>query len=409
MSITTTYTYVNKKVRYMSNKAKYYISSVLEQIMLVFVSGAVLQTVLLEMGLSPEMTNQFTSVQTGVQVVAITIFSIWSDRVRDLIKTYGLSSLLYLPLMVFLFLACSGAISNSIFLVFLYLTAIIYNIVYGTSNILGLKMPYQIFDMKEYGRVAGITGVVAGITAFLLSGTLTWLQTAFPYLQIIQFGIGIAIIVTLIRTSILCSLKPAHSFEMKNRPAKKFNFFKYKPFSFFILPNLLRGLSGGLLGITVSVGYYTGHLNSQSASILAVITSLVTILGCGIYALIAGRVTERAILLASSIGIFVFMPMVTMFDSTVTFLAFYGIAWFMVVFINYAVPVAVTKIADYDTMGRYSAGRMLINNAGNMLAGFLCVPLFQLIGVQLTMFLFAGLQLISGTCYYIYMKKNNIR
>ena len=92
MSITTMYTYVNKKVRYMSNIAKYYISSVLEQIMLVFVSGAVLQTVLLEMGLSPEMTNQFTSIQTGVQVVAITIFSIWSDRVRDLIKTYGLSS-----------------------------------------------------------------------------------------------------------------------------------------------------------------------------------------------------------------------------------------------------------------------------------------------------------------------------
>ena len=118
MSITTTYTYVNQKVRYMSNKAKYYISSVLEQIMLVFVSGAVLQTVLLEMGLSPEMTNQFTSIQTGVQVVAITIFSVWSDRVRDLIKTYGLSSLLYLPLMLFLFLACSGAISNSIFLVF---------------------------------------------------------------------------------------------------------------------------------------------------------------------------------------------------------------------------------------------------------------------------------------------------
>ena len=101
--------------------------------------------------------------------------------------------------------------------------------------------------------------------------------------------------------------------------------------------------------------------------------------------------------------------MVTIFDSTVAFLAFYGIAWFMVVFINYAVPVAVTKIADYDTMGRYSAGRMLINNAGNMLAGFLCVPLFQLIGVQLTMFIFAGLQLVSGSCYYIYMKKNNIR
>lgn len=403
------HTCVNEKVRYMSNKAKFYISSILEQIMLVFASGAVLQTALLEMGLSPETTNQFTGIQTGVQVAAITIFSIWSDRVRNLIRNYGLSCLLFLPLLVFLFLACSDVISDHLFLAFLYLTAIIYNIAYGTAGIIGLKMPYQIFDMKDYGRVSGITGVVMGVTAMLLSGALTWLQTAFPYLRIIQVAMGVSIIVTLIRTLMLCSLKPVHSFEIKKGPVKKFNFFKYKPFSFFIMPNLLRGLSGGLLSVSVSIGYYTGQLNSQSASILAVITSLVTILGCGIYALIAGRITERMILLVSSIGVFLVMPLVTLFDSTAAFLAFYGIAWFMVVFINYAVPVAVTKIADYDTMGRYSAGRMLLNNAGHMLAGFLCVPMFRFAGVQFTMFLFAGLQLISGICYYIYMKKNNIR
>jgi len=393
----------------MGNKAKYYISCILDQFVLVFASGAVLQTVLLEMGLSPEATNQFTGIQTGVQVAAITIFSIWSDRVRNLIRTYGLSCLLFLPLLIFLFLACSDAIGGHVFLSLLYFMAIIYNITYGIAGIIGLKMPYQIFDMKEYGRVSGVAGVVVGITALILSGALTWLQASFPYLRIVQVGIGIAIIVTLIRAYMLCSLKPIHSFEIKKGPVRKFNFLKYKPFSFFIVPNLLRGLSCGLLSVSVSIGYYTGQLNSQSASILAVITSLVTILGCGIYALMAGRITERVILLTSSIGVFLFMPLVTLFDSTAAFLVFYGFAWFMVVFINYAVPVAVTKIADYDSMGRYSAGRMLINNAGNMLAGFLCVPMFRLIGVQLTMILFAGLQLISGICYYVYMKKNNIR
>ena len=393
----------------MGNKAKYYISCILDQFVLVFASGAVLQTVLLEMGLSPEATNQFTGIQTGVQVAAITIFSIWSDRVRNLIRTYGLSCLLFLPLLIFLFLACSDAIGGHVFLSLLYFMAIIYNITYGIAGIIGLKMPYQIFDMKEYGRVSGVAGVVVGITALILSGALTWLQASFPYLRIVQVGIGIAIIVTLIRAYMLCSLKPIHSFEIKKGPVRKFNFLKYKPFSFFIVPNLLRGLSCGLLSVSVSIGYYTGQLNSQSASILAVITSLVTILGCGIYALMAGRITERVILLTSSIGVFLFMPLVTLFDSTAAFLVFYGFAWFMVVFINYAVPVAVTKIADYDSMGRYSAGRMLINNAGNMLAGFLCVPMFRLIGVQPTMFLFAGLQLISGICYYVYMKKNNIR
>lgn len=409
MSIAVSPDYVNEKVRHVGNKRKYYISSILEQGMLAFASGAVLQTVLLEMGLSSETTNQFTAIQTGIQVGAILVFSVWSDRVRNLIKGYGLNAFLFLPFLVFLFVSCYNHSNWNIFLFLLFATAVIYNIGYGISGILSLKMPYQIMDMHDYGKVAGLTGVVVGIASLALSAVLTWLQSSFDFFPLMRAAFLLAIITAVIRIIVILSMKPAHHLEIPKGPVKKFHLLKYKPFSFFIIPNLLRGLSGGLIGMTVSIGYYTGQLSSQSATLLAVITSLVTILGCGIYALLAGKVTERCILLISSIGVFIFMPLITFFSSTAAFLVFYGIAWFMVVFINYAVPVAVTKIADYDTMGRYSAGRMLLNNAGGMIAGFVCVPLFRLIGVQITMYLFAGMQLISGICYYIYMKKNHIR
>jgi succinate dehydrogenase hydrophobic anchor subunit len=224
-----------------------------------------------------------------------------------------------------------------------------------------------------------------------------------------RFAFLVAIVTTILRIFLVLSMKRICHREQVKTETRKFHFLKYKPFAFFILPNLIRGLCAGAIGMAVSIGYYTGHLDSRSATLLAVITSLVTILGCGVYALIAGKIAERTILILSSIGVFLFMPMITWFPSTEAFLVFYGFAWFMVVFINYAVPVAVTKIADYETMGRYSAGRMLLHNGGTMLAGFLCIPLFQLIGIQITMVLFAGMQCISGICYYIYMKKNNIR
>jgi hypothetical protein len=64
----------------------------------------------------------------------------------------------------------------------------------------------------------------------------------------------------------------------------------------------------------------------------------------------------------------------------------------------------VTKIADYDIIGQYSAGRMLLNTLGTSIAGFVCIWLFDRIGVVATMAMSGGLQLFSGVGYYVYLK-----
>ena len=163
----------------------------------------------------------------------------------------------------------------------------------------------------------------------------------------------------------------------------------------------------GVVAIAVTIGYYINCLDSVSASVLASITSGVSIFGCIVYSLISGKIKDGYVLLASSIAILVFLPIMVAFKSTLSFLIFYGIVYFFVVLVNYSVPVAVTKIVDYRMIGKYSGGRMLLTTFGTSLAGFVCIALFRLIGVLPTIIFTGVLQLVSGIGYYLCLRRVN--
>jgi hypothetical protein len=156
--------------------------------------------------------------------------------------------------------------------------------------------------------------------------------------------------------------------------------------------------------MAVTIGYYHKCIDSFSASVIVVITNAMTILGCLVYSKISGVIKDRRILLFSSIAVFIFMPLMVLRGKTIDYLVFYTIVYFFITIINYAVPVTVTKIADYDIIGQYSAGRMLLNTLGTSIAGLVCVWLFERIGVLVTITLSGGLQLLSGVGYYVYLK-----
>ena len=73
--------------------------------------------------------------------------------------------------------------------------------------------------------------------------------------------------------------------------------------------------------------------------------------------------------------------------------------------LNNGVPFILTKVIDYNVMGQYSAGRMLLNTLGTSLAGFLCIPMFRVMGVIPALALSGGLQLLSGIGYYIVLTR----
>ena len=161
--------------------------------------------------------------------------------------------------------------------------------------------------------------------------------------------------------------------------------------------------------MTVTIGYYSDCLDSSSASVLVVITNIITFLGCTVYSKVSSKLHDRLTILFSSIAIVLFLPAMLFFKSTAAFLIFYGITYFFVVHINYAVPVAVTRLVPYEIAGKYNAGRMLLNTLGTSLASALCIPMFDIIGAIPTLILCAAVQLVSGVMYYYVLKAERLK
>lgn len=393
----------------MKNTTKYYGMNVLWNIVLLTTVGAVVQTFLLEIGCSEAFTNVYFSLMQMVQIGVILVFSPLSDSLKNVIRAHAHGHWLAMPFVLLLLLisCCSVSYSPLVF-AGLVATGILFYASIGISNVLSYKLPYSIMDMETYGRMIAISGLLSGAVGFGASALLSALQMAFSYRLVMTLAFGATALILLVCIGCMYSLRATHARPTKQVTARRLNYFTYQPFSRLILPNLTRGFCVGVVAMAVTIGYYFDCLDSRSASVLVILNAVVAAVGSALYPRLSVKIGERRLLLISSVLVFVFLPLMLVWKSTVLFLIFYTVTNFLVNVINYAVPVAVTKIADYEVMGQYSGGRMLLHTAGCTLAGFLCIPLFQLVGGVLTLLIAAAMQLFSGSIYYVYMRKHAI-
>ena len=70
-----------------------------------------------------------------------------------------------------------------------------------------------------------------------------------------------------------------------------------------------------------------------------------------------------------------------------------------------AVPVMVLRIVDYDTVGQYTAWRMMIHTSGTAIAGFICIPMLEMFGGIVTLASAGIMLLICAIAYYIIEKQ----
>ena len=394
----------------MRNHTLFCLHGVFYRLLLLTLDGAVLQTLLIECGFSEEKTGYFFSMMKILQVAAILLLSHAADRATRIKRDTALLFIGTVPLaLLLLSLSFTPSLLEGGGAVLLYVTGAIYCVVIGAYSILSYKLPYTVMDMRNYGRLSGLSSALGGGASLLFSLLLTALTGAIgyfiamrgAYITTVVFA-ALAILVTL---GMRERNEPPQAIEKATPNAKKTSLLSYRPFTLLILPNLLRGFVSGVVAMAVTIGYACNLLSAASASIAVVITGAVSLLGSLFYAAIASRIRASRILLVSGIAITLLLPASVLFESTVLYLTLYGVTYFFVMQVDHAVPVAVTRFVDYDMISRYTGGRMLLHTLGTSLAGLVSVGICRILGAPILMLTAAATEITFALVYYFYLKK----
>lgn len=384
------------------------VSTVLHSITLLILNGSILQSFMLETGIAEKKVTMFVSLLQIIQCVFMIICSGRMDKVKNVIKATALLPLMFLPMYGALLLFCFfPQFSTDITFLTILVMGILFSIGISLYTIVVYKLPCHVLNMDSFGRISGIAGLFCGIAGIAVSTLMTFSLGHMEYYPVMIMVFSLGVLVILLSTISTLHMKKINPCIENTNNAEKIRLFRYKPFYLLIFPNLFRGICAGIIGVAAVIGYYYNLLDSTSSGYLAIITNVATLAGCYIYILTTrnGNKQDGKLLVLSSIAILVLLPCMILGQSTTLFLAMYCVCFLFRTLVDYAVPVVVYRIADYQIIGQYNAWRMMIHTLGVALGGLICIPLFDLAGGIATLLLAGSLQLISGIAYYIVERK----
>ena len=369
-------------------------------------TGTVIQAFLLNLGNSESSVSFFFSALQIVQVVIMLFGSGYIERTKNVTTSLLKLSALHICLPITLIFLCIFKKSEPhIAFIIIFAVGILENIFRAITTILDYKLPYHVFDMSQYGKTTGVACTVYGIFGAGLSALMSFMAKKNDYFDVITVFFTLALILEILACFALRSIKPINP-ENKNfsRAQEKIFVLKYKPFYSLIVPNLFRGICTGIFSVAAVIGHYFDVLSASEAAILVTLMQIATILGSYFYSRMSGKIRDGAIILYSGIAIAVFMPFMLFGNSKTMFLCFYLLSGIAMNFINCSVPVAVTKLVDYNYMGQYSAWRMMLHTLGIALGSGITVFMLNIFGGILTLAISGLLQLASSISYYHILK-----
>ena len=393
------------------NTRKYYLRYVLYYFAYVLITGGIIQSFMLESGISGYQVSVYTAVIQIAQAAAMLLLSPWIEKSKNIIRLNALSQLGLIPAMA------------AVFLVALYVdmpvplkyglmisTGVIANAAFGIIGILEYKLPYRLIDMDNYGEVLSLAGVFSSASSLATSTLFSLCISRFDFFKVVLVFISVGIVMMVL--SILVGLsyediskQPGISQFME--PAKEVHaekkttgIFKYRPFQILCVPNLVRGFASGVFAILTTIGYHYSVINAESASWMVIIANILSVLTCLLYAKLSRYRRDAELILLSTAALFVVFSGILVGKNTVVFLIFYAIGMLFKTIIDYACPVVVTYIVDYDMIGQFTSWRMALYMAGAAVAGVAVIPMLDAIGGEATMIVTGLCFLIAGIGYY---------
>lgn len=378
------------------NKPFFIIAMGLRTVALLCVTGPIMQTFLASIGFSSQWIYIHTSMVQIVNVLTISLCSTWADRGSVIQRTafvelpYALLYLLYLPLCLW---------KSPSLLSFCLLTGIclLQSVCIALWTICEYKLPYYIFTPREYGSMLSVGGIVGGLISLGTGVVITRLSALLSYATLMLAACITSLVLMLVCTALHLGLKPvagAPQAETGQKKRSQLEIFRYPLFCQMIPANLMRGFGYGTTTIFAAIALDLGF-DTGVATALVSAQSVASLLGCALFGVSIAYLPPRWITLAGSLT-FCLIPLMRIPNQYV-FLTVFALVYLGRTFVDYSVPSILRSAIPVHLAGPFNAWRMLLHNAGSLLA----TTIAALIPVTWLLMLTVVCQLISGLHYFL--------
>ena len=379
------------------NKSFFIIAMGLRTVALLCVTGPIMQTFLASIGFSSQWIYIHTSIVQAVNILTISLCSTWADRGSVIKRTafvelpYALLYLLYIPLCIW---------KSASLLSFVILTAICLcqSVCIALWTICEYKLPYYIFSPREYGSVLSIGGIVGGLISLGAGVVIARLSTVMSYATLMLSACLVSLVLMLGCTAFHLGLKPIADAPVSSGPAgKKFGqleVFRHPLFRRMIPANLMRGFGYGTTTIFAAIALDLGFDTSVATALVSA-QSVASLVGCALFGVSISLLPPRFITLAGSAA-FALIPLM-LIPNKFLFLAVFSLVYLGRTFVDYSVPSILRAAISVQIAGPFNAWRMLLHNAGTLIA----TTIAAFIPVSWLLMLTVVCQLISGLHYFL--------
>ena len=384
------------------NKIKAIIAYTARTVALICATGTLMQTFLASLGFESSQIYMHSTLLQAANVLTIILASNWANNGSPIKKSafttipIGLLFLCYIPI----------AIANQatpISYALLIAIGIAQQIAYGFFTVCEYKTPYYIYKADEYGMMLSVCGIISSLFSLLMGYVIAYLTARFPFVEIMKFAFVISAVLMLIAFVAIYfekSLRIEEKTEASATPKEKtrVNLMKTPVFTCLIHANLLRGFAAGVISVLAAVALDLGHNEALTASMVSA-QSLASLAACAFFALVSKKISERALVIGGSL--FVGLIPLLLINNSSLFLTIYTVIMVGRTLIDYGVPSMLLKVVPVEIAGPYHAWRMVLQNAGMLIATTLAavMPIPYLLAAA------AVFQLISGVSFSLIVKK----
>lgn len=391
----------NGDIVIMSNIKKTLLYTTLFNVGLMFCSGAIIQTFLLQVGFTENQVYLYNSIIQFAQVAMMMIMIFLANKVKHVKWTAGLS---YLSMVVLASVFLVGAINRSLLLKpYIMVVFIMAGACYfagALHTVFSYVLPFYTIDMEEYGKMSGLGVMLSGGCSFALSFVHAFIVSKFDYLQAMIWFFILAI-VCFVLTSVVClSLKEIVPQKSEEKKSGVGDVFKNKDTYLLILPNFARGLAAGIMSVITVLAISSNIIDEKTSSIVNVIMQIAMFAGNLLYIFTYKKLSSKVWLLLSTIGICVMFPL-CLLGGKIWFFCIFFVAYLARMITDTAIPVLVAEIIPKEQMGAYTSIRMLIFTGAQAVATLIINPIVGVVGYTGLLIFAAVMQAICGAGYFL--------